>query len=213
MPDRIVLVHGLGASTRWWRSVLPALRDYDAVYGDPRRALEVDDDAILIGHSLGGMRAAQYAAEHRVRRLVLVAPAGIPTGRPFVVEALRTLNQAPIRHMPMIGMDAMRWGPRALLRYGLEAARTHVDASRIEAPTLIVWGERDNLVPARLASTWHEAIAGSRLEIIPGTRHVPMVENASAFVEVLLDFLRDDDGSGVVDGVRLPGDGDEPGAR
>jgi pimeloyl-ACP methyl ester carboxylesterase len=211
--NRLVLVHGLGASTRWWRSVLPALRDYDVVYGDPRRELDVDDDAILVGHSLGGLRAAQYAARQRVRKLVLVAPAGIPWGRRFVVDALNMFNQAPARFMPIVAFDSLRWGPLALLRYGLEASRTRVDLASIEAPTLIVWGERDNLVPVRVAIEWHEAIPQARLEIVPGARHVPMVENTSAFVEVLLDFLRDDGGSGVVHGVGLAGHDDGPPAR
>jgi pimeloyl-ACP methyl ester carboxylesterase len=210
---RIVLVHGLAASERWWRPVLPALRDYDVVYGDPRRTFEVGDDAILVGHSLGGLRAAQYAAQHPVRKLVLVDPAGIPWGRRFVLDTLAMFNQAPLRFMPTIAADSLRWGPRALIRYGLEATRTRVDVSTITAPTLIVWGDRDNLVPVRVAPQWHEAIPGSRLEIIPRARHVPMVENTSSFVEVLLDFLRDDVRSGVVDGVRLAGNDDEPTAR
>jgi pimeloyl-ACP methyl ester carboxylesterase len=213
MKSRVVLVHGLAASTRWWRPILPALRDYDVVYGDPRRALEVGDDAILIGHSLGGMRAAQYAAVHPVRKLVLVDPAGIPWGRPFVRDALSMLNQAPLRFMPTIAFDSLRWGPYALLRYGLEATRTRVDPAAITAPTLIVWGSRDNLVPVRVAHEWQAAIPGSRLEIIDGARHVPMVERPSVFTEVLLDFLRDDGGSCVVDGVRLAGDVDEPSTR
>ncbi|HET8528563.1 MAG TPA: alpha/beta fold hydrolase [Gaiellaceae bacterium] len=61
----------------------------------------------------------------------------------------------------------------------------------IPPTTLLVRGERDRLVPARLAPEWHAAIPGSRLELIAGARHVPMVERPSAFAEVLLDFLRD----------------------
>lgn len=213
MPDRVVLVHGLAASTRWWRPILPALRDYDVSHGDPRRPLEVAEDAILIGHSLGGLRAAQYAAAHRVRRLVLVAPAGIPWGRAFVGDAVRLFNQAPLRFMPQVAFDSLRWGPLALLRYGLEASRTRADLTTIEAPTLIVWGERDTLVPFRMAEEWRAAIPGSRLAVIARARHVPMVENTSAFVEVVLDFLREGGGSGVVDGVRLAGNDDEPAAR
>jgi pimeloyl-ACP methyl ester carboxylesterase len=211
--SQIVLVHGLGASIRWWRGVLPALRDYDVVYGDPRRELEVGDDAILVGHSLGGMRAAQYAARHPVRKLVLVAPAGIPWERPFVVDTLAMFNQAPLRFLPRIAADSLLWGPYNLVRYGLEATRTRVDVSTITAPTLIVWGERDNLVPVRVAQQWRDAIPGARLELVPGARHVPMFESPSAFAEVLLDFLRDDAGSGVVDGVRLAGNDDEPSSR
>jgi pimeloyl-ACP methyl ester carboxylesterase len=96
---------------------------------------------------------------------------------------------------------------------GWIAARARIELTQIRAPTLIVWGGRDNLVPVRLAEQWHAAIPGSRLELIPRARHVPMVESPSAFVEVLLDFLRDDAGRGVVGGVRLAGDNGESAVR
>lgn len=193
--------------------MLPALDGYDVRYVDPRDELDARADEILVGHSLGGMRAAQYAAEHPVRALVLVDPAGIPSGRWFVVELLATLNATTPAFMPTVALDALRWGPLALLRNGFSASHTRVDLTRVDVPTLLVWGERDHLVPVRLARDWHDAIRGSRLELIPQARHVPMVENPSAFAEVLLDFLRDAGGRGVVDGVRLAGDDGEPAVR
>src|SRR3954447_4842338 len=213
MSRRLVLVHGLAGSPRWWKPVLPALHEYDVVHADPRQAFDVAPDSILVGHSLGGLRAAEIAGRVPVHKLVLVDPAGIPSGRRFVQEILATVNATTPGFMPTVAFDALRWGPRALLRNGWIATRTRVDLTRIKAPTLIVWGDRDNLVPVRLAEQWHAAIPGSRLELIPRARHVPMVENPSAFVEVLLDFLRDGAGRGVVDGVRLAGDDDEAAAR
>jgi pimeloyl-ACP methyl ester carboxylesterase len=213
VPDRLVLVHGLAGSPRWWRPVLPALREYEVRYVDPREELRAEADDIVVGHSLGGMRAAQYASEHRVRKLVLVDPAGIPSGRWLPLQLLATINATTPSFVPTVAFDALRWGPRALVRHGLEAARGRIDVSNIRAPTLIVWGARDKLVPARLASQWSAAIPHSRLEILPKARHVPMVEQPSAFVQVLLDFLRDGDRSGVVDGVRPPGHDDESSAR
>jgi pimeloyl-ACP methyl ester carboxylesterase len=211
--SRVVLVHGLAGSPRWWRPILPALRDYDVRYVDPRDVLTADADDVLIGHSLGGLRAVQYAAQRQVRKLVLVDPVGVASGRLLPFELLEMLRATTPAFFPTVAFDALRWGPWALLRHGLIASRTRVDPSRIHAPTLIVWGERDNLVPVRLAREWQAAIPGSRLEIVPRARHVPMVDNPSAFLEVLLDFLRDDARSGVVDGVRLTGDDGEPAAR
>jgi len=210
---RLILVHGLGGAPRWWQPVLPALQEYDVHHVDPREEFEVPPDAIVVGHSLGGLRAAQIAEATPVHKLVLVAPAGIPSGRRFAFEMLATFNATHPRHVPKVARDALRWGPRALLHYGRLATRTRADLAKIHAPTLIVWGEGDNLVPVRLAPEWHAAIEGSRLEIIPGARHVPMFETPSAFVQVLLDFLRDDARSGVVDGVRLAGNDGETAAR
>jgi pimeloyl-ACP methyl ester carboxylesterase len=56
-------------------------------------------------------------------------------------------------------------------------------------PTLIVWGERDPLIPVSHAREAHERIAGSRLEIFPGAGHFPYLDNPVLFAEVLLDFI------------------------
>ena len=56
-------------------------------------------------------------------------------------------------------------------------------------PTLIVWGERDEIIPVRHALAAHEAIPGSRLEILEGVGHFPHVQAPELFVEVLADFL------------------------
>ena len=56
-------------------------------------------------------------------------------------------------------------------------------------PTLIVWGERDTIIPVTHAHAAHEAIPHSRLEIIPDAGHFPQVETPERFLEVLLDFL------------------------
>lgn len=56
-------------------------------------------------------------------------------------------------------------------------------------PTLIVWGDEDNIIPIEHAYTAHEAMPGSRLEIIEGCGHFPHVEDPVRFVEILSDFL------------------------
>ena len=56
-------------------------------------------------------------------------------------------------------------------------------------PTLIVWGDRDPLIPVRHAIAAHEAIPGSRLEIFEGVGHYPHCEAPARFVEVLVDFI------------------------
>ncbi|HYR96920.1 MAG TPA: alpha/beta fold hydrolase [Candidatus Binatus sp.] len=57
-------------------------------------------------------------------------------------------------------------------------------------PTLIVWGERDPMIPSSHGRAAHDAIPGSRLEIFPNTGHFPHRDDPRRFVEVLLEFLR-----------------------
>ncbi|MEP7112646.1 MAG: alpha/beta fold hydrolase [Ilumatobacteraceae bacterium] len=56
-------------------------------------------------------------------------------------------------------------------------------------PTLIVWGDRDPIIPVSHARVAHEAIPGSRLAILEGVGHFPHVEATEQFLEVLTGFL------------------------
>ena len=58
-----------------------------------------------------------------------------------------------------------------------------------EVPTLIVWGEDDGVIPVDHAFSTHEAIPGSRLEILPHAGHFLPFEQPEWFTRVLLDFL------------------------
>jgi pimeloyl-ACP methyl ester carboxylesterase len=57
-------------------------------------------------------------------------------------------------------------------------------------PTLIVWGERDPIIPADHGRAAHAAIPGSRLEIFEGAGHFPHREHPVRFVSALEDFVR-----------------------
>ncbi len=56
-------------------------------------------------------------------------------------------------------------------------------------PTLIIWGDRDDIIPVSHAYAAHEAIPGSRLEIIEGVGHFPQIEAPEQFVSALVDFV------------------------
>ena len=56
-------------------------------------------------------------------------------------------------------------------------------------PTLIMWGDRDPIIPAAHGHSAHAAMPGSRLEIFEGVGHFPPAEEPTRFAHVLLDFL------------------------
>ena len=57
-------------------------------------------------------------------------------------------------------------------------------------PTLIMWGDHDNIIPVRQAHASHAAIPGSRLEIFEGAGHFPHCEQPDEFARVLVDFMQ-----------------------
>jgi pimeloyl-ACP methyl ester carboxylesterase len=56
-------------------------------------------------------------------------------------------------------------------------------------PTLIIWGDRDNIIPVEQGRSTHRAIPGSRLEIFEGAGHFPHCERPDHFAEVLHEFM------------------------
>lgn len=214
----IVFVHGLSASSRWWRAVPPLLGGREVRLLDLPRfgrrfrpagvtdwlagEIEADAPVVLVGHSMGGLVCASLAAERPelVRALVLVAPAGAREARSLHAYArglVRTFLTARPGLIRTIAEDAVRTGPEALLHGALFATGSNFRGG-VTAPTLLIWGARDRLIPVELAAEWQRAIPGARLEVIEEAAHVPMVETPSAFAERLLNFLDDlDDRAGV----------------
>jgi pimeloyl-ACP methyl ester carboxylesterase len=56
-------------------------------------------------------------------------------------------------------------------------------------PTLIVWGDRDTIIPVEHARIGHELMPGSRLEVFEGVGHFPPLQQPERFVAVLEDFI------------------------
>ncbi|GAA2305693.1 alpha/beta hydrolase [Streptomyces kunmingensis] len=56
-------------------------------------------------------------------------------------------------------------------------------------PTLLVWGDRDGVLPVTHAFTAHEAMPGSRLEIFPGAGHFPFHTDPARFLALVEEFI------------------------
>jgi len=56
-------------------------------------------------------------------------------------------------------------------------------------PTLILWGDRDSIIPARHGIRAHEQMPGSRLKIFDGAGHFPHHDDPAGFSAALTDFL------------------------
>jgi pimeloyl-ACP methyl ester carboxylesterase len=58
-----------------------------------------------------------------------------------------------------------------------------------QLPMLIIWGERDRIIPVDHAYVAHQARAGSRLEVLPEVGHFPQVEAPTKVVDMIEDFI------------------------
>jgi pimeloyl-ACP methyl ester carboxylesterase len=84
------------------------------------------------------------------------------------------------------GRSAFKWALEAILDYDFRER-----LREIRAPTLIVWGEDDMLVPVKDADEYERAIPGARKLVMADTGHVAMVERPPTFNRILLEFLNE----------------------
>ena len=233
-PD-LVYLHGAGGVTAA-EPFLAALAAHHHVYaplipgyGDSEEAPGIRDmldftlhtwdviealglkDPILVGHSMGGMIAAEMAAvaPNDVSRLALICPAGLWDDDHPIADIFSLLPfEMPqiLFHDAVAGAAMMTAGrnvedPNFLQTYLVNNARQLGMAGRIlfpiperglvdrlyrvKAKTVIVWGDSDRLVPPFYAHGFKKGIAGSELVSIPEAGHMVIVEKTPAVVEAI----------------------------
>jgi triacylglycerol lipase len=163
------------------------------------RALDLAN-VTLLGESFGGWLVAEYATRcgtadlPAIARLVLVGAAICvkrpvpPDARGFVDEAVQAEADAFMAAQPY-NNDATR---AAILRdAGLaknSVTREALAASRI--PTLLLWGERDELIPLESGKEAAGLIPDGRLVVLPNVGHIPSIEAPHDFVRIVSDFAQ-----------------------
>ncbi len=183
---------GSGASPRGHRLDLDAVVDQMAGMMDELGI----DRASLIGHSMGGLIAGGLAADHpdRVDRLILVDAAFLSLGEGTVrsvTGSATTLRWTSPSLLPVLVADGLRSGPGRLTDASVQLLRAdwRTKLPQIKAPTLVIWGEHDEICPLAIGQAIVAAIAGSRLVVVAGAAHNPMWERPEAFDREALDFL------------------------
>lgn len=168
-------------------------------------------DPILVGHSMGGMIAAEMAAvqPNDVSRLVLVCPAGLwdddhPIADLFSLmpyEMPQMLFHDAVAGAAMLTAGRNVEDPNFLQTYLVNNARQLGMAGRIlfpiperglsqrlyriKARTVVVWGDSDRLVPPFYAHGFKKGIEGAELVSIPEAGHMVTLEKPAQVAEAI----------------------------
>lgn len=167
------------------------------------------DGVHLVGTSLGGWIAAELAVRNdtRLKTLTLVGAVGIPAeGKPIddifrmpVEENLRRFYADPERAARRVG-DMAKLDPMLFAKNRSTVTRLAYRPRffnpglakwlhRITVPTLLVYGDKDGLVPPQFGHAYHAAIPGSRLVVLREAGHAPFDEQKDAFLAAFREFV------------------------
>jgi pimeloyl-ACP methyl ester carboxylesterase len=236
----VILLHGLGLDATLWRLQIPTLAQMQRVYAvdmigfgrSDKPPLEYSVEtfvefldgfmkkagiprATLVGLSLGGWIAAEFAAQHpeMVERLVLVDAAGIRPPLPLTEPMLAILNPGSLAEersllelvlynkelateefVELLFTHRMRSGngytvARVIHRMLTRDEWVNEKLGGVRAPALVVWGRQDMLLPLALGVEYARRLPGAKLVVIEECGHLPPLEKPGEFAKAVLDFL------------------------
>ncbi|GAB3723269.1 alpha/beta fold hydrolase [Spirosoma lituiforme] len=172
-------------------------------------ALKSLDDLTLLGNSLGGHLAILYTFKNpeQVRRLVLTGSSGLfengmggsfpkRGSYDYIAERVAyTFYDPAVASKELIDevFEITSSIPKcmSIVAIAKSAQRNNVakDLSKIQVPTLLVWGLNDTITPAEVGHEFNRLIADSELHFIDKCCHAPMMECPNRFNELLDNWL------------------------
>ena len=251
----VVLLHGIGSNSLTWEPVASALAErHDVIAPDflghgasakPRGDYSLGafasgvrdllqllgvERATLVGHSLGGGVAMQFAYQHPelCERLVLVSSGGLGHSVSPLLRAAALPGSEWV--LPVIAGAAGGVGAKVgdvLARVGLRAGHDMAEVGRgmadlgdrearlafldtlravvgpggqrvsaldrlylaADLPLLIVWGERDPIIPVGHGRRAHAAVPGSEMLEVADAGHFPQLDDPTGFVTAVTRFV------------------------
>ncbi|MBC8162954.1 MAG: alpha/beta hydrolase [Roseiflexaceae bacterium] len=174
------------------------------------------DNVTLVGHSMGGMVALKTAINHP-KRISRVAAIGAPidgnslswllklTDRPLLADAFATLpwlrrslfrfflGQTNDPTVSEVIDDSLKSSGTTLRRAVSSMWRTDLrpELPRLQVPTLIVQGGRDDIVHPNQADLFGD-VSVADVVVMPESRHFPFLDESVVFNDLLLRFLKQD---------------------
>lgn len=164
----------------------------------------------LLAHSFGGRVAIKFATQYpeKIKSLILCDSAGIKPKLGLKIKTIfwlarignaiftpkllkrfrdnaRNLFYVFLRHRDYVKANGtMKETIKKVLDEDLLE-----DLAKIKIKTLIVWGDKDKLVPLKYAYIFKEKIENSELAVIPKIGHSPHLEVPDKLSEIILKFI------------------------
>ena len=236
----LVLVHGLGASSERWQYVLPFFESNFHVivpdligfgYSDkPIADYTIDyfsiflkkflislgvEQTSIIGSSLGGQIAAEYASSNsqHVDKLILVSPSGIMKQSTFALDAYIMAALYPNQQSAKNAFETMDGSGKKIPMTIIDGFVTRMKLpnakfafmstllglkncdlitkklENISSSTLVIWGSDDPVIPITFADDFVSSIINCKFHEMRNCGHTPYVQEPELFASRVLEFL------------------------
>lgn len=163
--------------------------------------LEVDKIDILIGHSFGGRISLVLAGQNMlpIEKMILLSSHGLPEPSNPKASMLKLLAKigklapAPLRRAAgrrLASTDFLK--SSGIMREVFKRVITQDatgQARAVGCPTLLIYGEQDNVTPPDMGRRLHSLIAGSQLELIEGAGHHPQEHDIERVNQLIRKFI------------------------
>ena len=226
--DPVLLIHGLGGSIESWLNNIEAISShklqvialdlpgfglsdkpkitYDIEYYSKFiskfiRRLRIDSRSLcIIGNSLGGHIAAEFAINYplRVSKLVLVSPAGV---KAKTVQQVRRNLSGIDKNVKSIDYNYAKMFfqrlklPRAKEAFmsafsgSAHAPRLNDRLHKIKAKTLLIWGKEDQMIPVNFLHPFIK-MKNCRVILLENCGHSVHMNSPTLFNKFVIDFLK-----------------------
>lgn len=210
----IVFLHGWGGNTKGFNFITPKLTfNYRAMFIDfppfgnseePSVPFDMFDYAtmvkeiiakerfencILVGHSFGGRVAIILASEGIASKLILTSSAGMKPkrGLKYYLKLYKYKLCKKLGFVSNSGSSDYKKLSPVMKKTFVNIVNTHLEqyASKINVPTILFWGEKDDQTPLYMAKRLKKLISDSEIISFKKSGHFAYIENIASFVAII----------------------------